>query len=299
MRRQNSGLQVFNGPAPISPPAGLVQSTERPFFNRAKGRLFDVHAQGDVTEIELYDEIGFWGVSAKEFGQKLRAVSGGVIHLKINSPGGDVFDGIAMYNDLVNHPAKVHVEVTGFAASAASLIAMAGDEISIADNAFFMIHNAWTLAIGDRNAIGEVADVLEQIDGALALTYAKRTGIDIDEIAQMMDAETWLSGADAVDQGFADNVGAKTEAKAAFDLSCFANVPEGLRGISAKTGDPTIRDAERALRDAGFSRSKAKALASGAPDDHQRDAGTNNAFMSELLSGLSDLTDKIERSITR
>jgi ATP-dependent protease ClpP protease subunit len=299
MQRPSNGHRFFNGPAAIKMPDGLKQSTKRPFFNRASGRVFDVQNAGDVTEIDLYDEIGFWGVSAKDFRNQLRNVTGGTIKLRINSPGGDVFDGIAMFNDLVAHKARVEVEVTGFAASAASLIAMAGDKITIADNAFFMIHNAWTCACGDRNSLGDVADILGQIDGALADTYAARTGMDRAEIVEMMDDETWLSAEDARENGFADAVGKAEEAKAKFDLSCFAKVPDGLRGFTAQSAGPTIRDTERALRDAGHSRAQAKAMAArGNQADDQRDAG-DDAENAEFWAELSAFSEKLERSMTR
>src|SRR5690606_33646296 len=110
-----------------------------PFFARSRGTVFDVRAAADkkapVTEIDLYDEIGFWGVNAKEFRARLK--DAGDVVLRINSPGGDVFDGLAIYNDLLQHPGNVRVEITGLAASIASIIAMAGDEVVIAPNAFF------------------------------------------------------------------------------------------------------------------------------------------------------------------
>lgn len=266
-------FMAFNGPAPIAMPQGLVQSTARPFFNRGHGRAFDVHAAGDVTEIELYEEIGFWGVTAAEFRQQLAKAKGGDVVLKINSPGGDVFDGIAIFNDLAKHPGNVSVEVTGIAASAASLIAMAGDTITVASNAFLMIHNAWTIALGDKRDMTATAEVLAQIDGALADTYVSRTGVDRAEVVQMMDDETWMNGAEAVARGFANSTGAAVEAKARFDLSCFAKAPAALRAFSAPAGGPTIRDTERALRDAGHSRAQAKTMAARIQDaDPQRDA---------------------------
>lgn len=155
------------------------------------------------------------------------------IVLNLNSPGGDVFDGIAIFNDLLAHPAKVVVRVNGLAASAASLIAMAGDEIEIAESAFFMIHNAWSIAIGDTRELTARAKLLKTIDGKLADVYAGRTGQDIADVRQQMDDETWLTAEDAVDQGFADKLIAidddeSAEARASFDLAPFKNVPRGL-----------------------------------------------------------------------
>ncbi len=289
-------FQAFNGPAPITCPQGLVQSTARPFFNRAHGRVFGVRAAGDVTEIELYDEIGYWGVTAADFRRQLNDVRAGTIRLLINSPGGDVFDGIAIFNDLVRHSARVEVEVTGLAASAASLIAMAGDSITIADNAFLMIHNAWTLAVGDRHQMRDTADVLEQIDAALADTYAARTGMDRAEVVTMMDDETWMSGKDAREKGFADAVGDALEARASFDLSCFAKAPAALRSLASPITGPTIRDTERALRDAGHSRAQAKAMAARILDaDPQRDAAGDADDWAALAALVSTIAKRKSR----
>jgi ATP-dependent protease ClpP protease subunit len=231
------------------------------FFARAVGTKFEAKKDDKGTTIELYDEIGFWGTDARSFRAKLRDATGD-IKLRINSPGGDVFDGIAIYNDLLAYDGKVTVEVVGLAASIASIIAMAGDEIVIADNAMFMIHNAWTIAVGNRHDFGETAAVLAKIDDALARTYAARTSTGIRAVKQMMDDETWLTAKEAKDAGFATAIGSSADPKAKFDLSVFAAVPSALQwndedGASQK---PTKRDLERALtQDAGWSRSKARA----------------------------------------
>lgn len=200
---------------------------------------------GGVTEIDLYGEVGMWGVTAAAFREALANVNTSDIVLNINSPGGDVFDGVAIYNDLVGHAARVEVRVTGLAASAASLIAMAGDEIKISSNAFFMIHNAWSVAVGDKRAMAARAKFLEKVDGELAKTYASRTGADVGDIASLMDAETWMTADESVDAGFADAITDEDdseEAAAAFDLSDFKNVPRALkpsrRSAKAKTDAP-------------------------------------------------------------
>lgn len=280
------GRPVFMGrPSAIAVPGNLVSASERPFFNRAVGRKFDVRDADDVTEVELYDEIGFWGVTAKDFRSQIAGK--GRIRLRINSPGGDVFDGITIFNDLLDHPAPVDVEIVGIAASAASIIAMAGDTVTIADNAFLMIHNAWTIGLGDRHEMLSVSETLEQIDSAIADTYVARTGSDRQRVVQMMDDETWMKGKAAVDAGFADEVAGTADVKAAFDVSGFRNSPSELKVALGDDGRPsTVRDAERALRDAGFSRANAKALASRAFDTEtlpQRDAdGADPKFVAAL-----------------
>lgn len=243
------------------------------FFARSIGTKFTaVNAAGTgATEIELYDEIGFWGVNAKDFRAKLKGA--GDVVLKINSPGGSVFDGIAIYNDLRDHKGNVRVEITGIAASIASIIAMAGDEIAIAENGMMMIHNAWTVAIGNAAELEKQAEVLSKIDGSLALTYASRKGAPgIRAVKQMMADETWMTGKEAKENGFATEIlkPADKSAQAKFDLSVFENAPESL-AYNDEDETKTIRDAERALRDSGWSRSEARKVFA-QREEPQRDA---------------------------
>ncbi len=168
-------------------------------------------ASTDDNSITIYDPIGFdwWtgeGVTAKRISAALRSIGDSDVTVKINSPGGDVFEGLAIYNLLREHKGKVTVQILGLAASAASFIAMAADEIQIARAGFLMIHNSWTMAAGDRNDIREVADFLEQIDVTLADIYAVRTGDPIEAMRKLMDVETWMGGAAAIDAGFADSL---------------------------------------------------------------------------------------------
>lgn len=166
-------------------------------------------AEADNT-ISVLDVIGedFWtggGVTINRVAAALRQIGKRDVVVNINSPGGDYFEGLAIYNALREHPAKVTVKVLGIAASAASVIAMAGDEIQIARAGFLMIHNTWILAMGDRNALREAADWLEPFDQAAVDIYAARTGMEPKDVAKMLDRETWIGGSDAVDKGFADS----------------------------------------------------------------------------------------------
>lgn len=162
------------------------------------------------TSISIYDVIGAdpWtgnGTTVKRISGALRAIGNKDVVVNINSPGGDLFEGIAIYNVLRAHEAKVTVRVMALAASAASVIAMAGDEVQIARTGFFMVHNAWVMAMGNRHDLKEVADWLEPFDQTMADLYASRTGMSVKEAAKLMDKETWIGGAEAVDLGFADN----------------------------------------------------------------------------------------------
>lgn len=190
-----------------------------------------VNSEGEAT-IYLYDLIGddwYGGVSAKDFVQDLAGLDVNTIHLRINSPGGDVFAGRSMATALRQHKAKVVAHIDGLAASAASFIAMAADEIEIATGAFIMIHNGWTLAMGDKHTMTDTANLLEKVDQSIIADYVARTGKSADDIRAMMDAETWLSDQEAVDGGFADRVAeTKASAENAWNLSAYNNAPKAL-----------------------------------------------------------------------
>ncbi|MFC4623838.1 head maturation protease, ClpP-related [Daeguia caeni] len=167
-------------------------------------------ADADAT-ISIFDVIGDdgWtggGVTAKRISAALRSIGNRDVIVRINSPGGDMFEGIAIYNLLRAHPAKVTVEVLGWAASAASIIAMAGDDIRMGFGSFMMVHNAWGVVIGNRHDMREAANLFDQFDAAIADIYQARTGMERADIEQLMDAETFMSSEQAVEYGFADVV---------------------------------------------------------------------------------------------
>jgi ATP-dependent Clp protease protease subunit len=206
------------------------------------------HARGNRGEIWLYDQIGsnFFGegMSAKEFQKQLSGLGKvDTINLHINSPGGDVFDGFSIYNLLAQHPAKIIVDVDGVAASIASIIAMAGDEIRVAKNATVMIHNPRGFAAGDEVEMHRVAALLKTIKGNLVETYRDRTGNKSEQIAAWMDDETWFTAEAAVENGFATSVTRETAVNACFGLmNDFRNVPEAMkRRMQAKQPELDVR----------------------------------------------------------
>lgn len=164
-----------------------------------------------VAELMIYDEIGFdwWtgeGMTAARFSEELAAIGkADTINVRINSPGGDVFDGLAIYNQLRRHSAKIVVDVDGVAASIASVIAMAGQEVRMGQSAMMMIHNAMGGVMGNAQDMLEFAEVLQKIDGELAETYADKSGRDVAEFRDLMDKETWLSADEAIELGMADS----------------------------------------------------------------------------------------------
>lgn len=187
-------------------------------------------ADGERATVSIYDGIGEFGVSAKSFLTDLRAVKASEVDLEINSPGGDVFAGIAIYNGLRGSGKKINVKVMGVAASAASLVAMAGDTIEMPENTFMMIHNPWTFAIGDADELRASADMLDKINTSLVSTYAKRSGKTDEDVTALLAAETWYTAAEAVAAGFADKVTPSIAAKARFDPD---RVPENVKAVFA------------------------------------------------------------------
>lgn len=191
----------------------------------------------DPAVLSIFDDIGAFGVSAKSFLNDLASAQGDSVRVEINSPGGDVFAGLAIYNGLRNSGKKVNVRVLGLAASAASLVAMAGDTIEMPENSFMMVHNPWGFAMGGASDMRDTADMLDKLGVSLASTYAKRTGKSAEEITALLDAETWMSAAEAVDAGFATAVISEVPVKAAFDLD---RLPANVRAAyaSAKAATP-------------------------------------------------------------
>lgn len=192
----------------------------------------------DVLEVIGLD---FWtggGVTARRVSQQLKALGEKPVTVNINSPGGDFMEGLAIYNLLRQHPGDVTVRILGEAASAASIVAMAGDRIEIARAAFVFVHNVWTVAAGDANFMEDLVGTLRTFDSVCADLYHARTGQTRAKVQAMMDKETWIGGADAVKLGFADSVfeSDKVKAQASADQSPRNKALAALEKILAEHG---------------------------------------------------------------
>lgn len=207
---------------------------------------YRVRAAGKkAAEIYIYDFIGSnrWGegISAKRFADDLKALGQvDLLTIRINSPGGIAFEGISIFNVLERHPARIEIEIDALAASIASVIAMAGDEIRIAANAMMMIHNPYSFAFGDAEELRHQADMMDQMKVGLVNTYAARTQTDPLKISDMMNEETWMTAQEAVDSGFADVVTGELAIAASFDPSRFKNVPMQLRQQAQRPATPMM-----------------------------------------------------------
>jgi len=245
----------------------------------------------ETATVLMYDEIGGWGIAASAFCQDLAGITAKNITLKMNSPGGNVFDGCTIHNALKDHPACVNVQVDGLAASIASVIAMAGDKITMAKNAMMMIHCAWAGVYGNAAEMTKTAAVLAKIDSTLVDTYSARTGTGKRAVKQMMDDETWMTADEALKAGFCDCVGTQSDAKASFDLSKYNNTPKAALALYAMQRDEpaTERELEQLLRDAGVSNSKAKSAVAAIKGDHRDD--------DSLREGLIALQEKLQGEI--
>jgi ATP-dependent Clp endopeptidase proteolytic subunit ClpP len=191
-----------------------------------KKTWFAIGRAAHGAAISIHSDIGDFGIGAGEFARQLQALgSPKELRISINSNGGDVSTGFAIYNMLNRHPANKIVTVEGIAASMASVIAMAGDEIVMPSNAMLMIHNPWGAITGKSDEIASFADALEMMQSNMAAVYRARSGQSLATIRAMMDRETWLDASAAVEKGFADRIEEPMKAVASVDLSRFANAP--------------------------------------------------------------------------
>jgi ATP-dependent protease ClpP protease subunit len=214
MPRAISGVNGKDRPGALPMPADRsVSALARPHvLEKWSSEAAGIRAveSGDSV-ITMFGAIGedFWsggGITAKTVTAQLRAIGDRPVEVQINSPGGDMFEGIAIYNVLREHPQPVTVKIMGMAASAASVIAMAGDTVEIGAASFLMIHNCWVVAVGNRHDMAETATYLAPFDQAMADVYAQRSGRTAAECAKWMDDETYMSGSVAIERGFADTL---------------------------------------------------------------------------------------------
>jgi len=202
----------------------------------------DADGDQDPPEVTLYvyDVIdAYWGINAQDVAKAVAALDPSTtLHVRFNSPGGDVFEGRAIAQAIKQFQGKTIGHIDALAASAATTVALACDELEIAEGAFFMIHNSWTFTYGDKNDLTETADLLGKIDMAIAADYSACTGKPNDQVVAWMDAETWFSAQEAVDNGFCDRLmpapdktgkGAENRALArTWNLAAFAHAPKAL-----------------------------------------------------------------------
>lgn len=203
---------------------------------------FQAAAGNKPATLSIYDDIGMWGVTARDFIAELRNFSGN-LDLEISSLGGSVFEGVAIYNALKRYREQegnsLTVRVMGVAASIASYIAMAGGKIVMPANTYLMVHKPWGGVAGNADEMRDYADVLDKIEGSLIGAYASRSGKSEDEIRTLLAEDTWMTAQEAVDAGFADEVAEAIEVEASYEAE---RLPENLRQVFAASQDDPPAD---------------------------------------------------------
>lgn len=194
--------------------------------NNAGREPAKIRAEGEDATLYLYDVIDpYWGVGASEFNKALASLNGKKVTLRVNSPGGDVFDGRAMAAAIAQH-GNVHAVIEGLAASAATYVTAACATVTIAAGSFYMIHEAWTMAYGNKSDLTQTAALLGKIDDSIVADYAKKTGKSNDEIIAWMQAETWFTAEEAVENGFVDSISEVAKVENKWNLSAYNNAPK-------------------------------------------------------------------------
>lgn len=212
--------------------------------NKTINNLHIVNA-GNEVDVYLYGFIDDdFGINSLEFSKEMAALAGKKVNLRVNSPGGDVFSGRAMATAVARH-GNVTAHIDGLAASAASYVALSAKEVHITDGAMLMIHNGWTLSIGNKADLRKTADLLDKVDGTIINDYKKKTNLDEAEIITMMDAETWLTAQEALDKGFVNSIFNGVKAENQWDLSAYANAPVMQAVVEPEPTDSFIEKEHR------------------------------------------------------
>ena len=240
----------------------------------------------DKNTINIYDQIGLsWdgtGMTSKIVNSVLRRADGEDVIVNINSPGGDFFEGVAIYNMLREYKGTVDIKIIGLAASAASVIAMAADDLQIAKSGFMMIHNSWGLVVGNQNDMRAAAETFAVFDEAMSGVYSDRSGKSVKEVSKLMDADTWMSGQTAVDDGFADSFLSSDEVVEGENKALFAK--SKVDRILAENGMP--RSARRDFY------SKMHSTQNAADLTMQNAGSVDTATMAGLSNLLADMKRK-------
>ena len=202
---------------------------------------FQARTDGKPAVLAIDDEIGFWGTQAKDFRSALNAVDSSELVVEVNSPGGDVFAGLGIYNMLRSFAASgktVTTRVSGVAASIASIIVLAGDKREMPKNAFAMIHAPWSFAAGNADELRDQADTLDKIGGSLRSVYVDRMGVDEAKVNEMLAKDTWLTADECLAMGFATAISDEIVASASFNMAR-ADLPEQVKAVFKAKATPT------------------------------------------------------------
>jgi len=265
---------------------------------------YKIKNQSGVIEIDIYDEIGGWGIYAADFKRELEDVAsgGGPIVLNLNSPGGDVFEGIAVYHAVSKYRDRITVNITGVAASIASVVALAGSRLVMGQGTFLMIHDAWTIILGTAKNLRQRADTLEQIDIEMVGIYEQNSNLSRGDLIAAMDNETWYSPDQAYQAGFAEAIEDYGEIAAksiAFDWRSYGyqRVPQQLWQARRHAVAPrTERELEDSLVTLGYSKKQAERISAKGYGALQGDPAQTNSQgdPGDVANAIRELTQIIK-----
>lgn len=253
-------------------------------------KWYSIQNRATAAEIVIDDEIGEYGVSARQFARDLAQIKAPEISLRIFSPGGSVVQGFAIYNALLRHPARI-VGRIDFAASMATVIAMACDEIEMSDNGFFMIHNPWAVAMGESDDLERMADLLAKMREKILDAYGRHSTRSRDELAALMDAETWMDAGEAMAAGFCSRIiqAPALAALADLDLSAFTNLPQAIATTHNQNGAEDMPDNKNKPEDL---QAKLDELTAGA-----KAAAEANAALKAEVESLTATVEEVKQSL--
>lgn len=199
-------------------------------------------ADNQTLNIEILDDIGGWGFTFQDLYSKARGFEGSKIRVPVNSYGGSALEGLLIYNFLKGSGKEIETHIPTYAMSAGTIIAAAGDHVTMSTNGYYMIHNPWSVSMGDASDMAATAELLSKIENDLVNIYVKKTGLPAEEIREMMNAETWLTSEEALEKGFVDALTEGAKIEASFDpkkFESFANVPQDIQNLfEAPTPEP-------------------------------------------------------------
>ncbi len=187
-------------------------------------KWYSIKNEAEEVDVYIYDEIGSYDISAKSFIDEIKDHKGKVLNIHINSLGGEVFDGMAIANAIKSFKGKTKTYIEGIAASISTVIALSADEVYMAENSLFMIHNAWGGSMGDAKEMRKQAELLDKISNEIARIYTSKTSLSSDKILSMMNEETWLDAKEAKELGFVDYITEPVKVAAKYDISNFKNI---------------------------------------------------------------------------
>ena len=232
---------------------------------------YTIKNEAEEVDVYIYDEIGSYDISAKSFIEEIKDHKGKTLNIHINSLGGEVFDGMAIANAIKNYKGKTRTYIEGIAASISTVIALSADEVYMAENSLFMIHNAWGGSMGDAKEMRKQAELLDKITNEIARIYTSKTSLPNDKLLSMMNEETWLDAKEAKEMGFVDYITEPVKVAAKYDISNFKNITDDkIKSIINQNQIKMAKNEKSLLEDIKALFVKNESINNGSYDDEKK-----------------------------